>query len=164
MVTRSIRLWPDPVLSQMCTSVDPAAPDLPTLIDDLFDTMYGANGRGLAAPQVGVLSRVFVVDVTWKEGTYAPQAFINPVVVATSEDIVLMDEQCLSIPNLPMSVQRPKRVKIRWLDRNGATQTAWFDGSFARCIQHEFDHLNGTVIFDHQPQDIRVKLETEYAP
>ncbi|MCF2905756.1 peptide deformylase [Octadecabacter sp. CECT 8868] len=162
MVTRNVRLWPDAVLSQVCAAVDVHDLSTGALIDDLFDTMYAANGRGLAAPQIGALKRVFVVDVTWKEGPRDPRVFVNPDVLSTSEAIIDMDEQCLSIPDLPMPVSRPDRVQLRWTNRDGQTETAWFDGMLARCIQHEFDHLNGTVIFDHQTPDARTELEAAY--
>ncbi len=161
MVERSVRMWPDPVLSQNCTAVDPIGAS--ALIDDLLDTMYEANGRGLAAPQIGTLARVFVVDVTWKEGTRDPRVFINPEVLSAGDDIVTMDEQCLSIPDLPMPVRRPENIHLRWSTRDGQTQTANFDGILARCIQHELDHLNGTVILDHQSPEDRARLEASYA-
>ena len=164
MATHNVRLWPDPVLAQMCDPVDLGDPALPALIDDLFETMYAAKGRGLAAPQIGVLKRVFVVDVSWKEGTPDPRAFINPVIGTTSEDIVQMDEQCLSIPDLPMPVGRPDHIQLRWHTRDGPSETASVNGILARCIQHEYDHLNGTVIFDHQIDEDRARLEAAYAP
>ena len=162
MATRDIRLWPDAALTQNCSAVDVADRDLPALIDDLFETMYAANGRGLAAPQVGVLKRVFVVDVMWKEGTHDPRVFINPTVLSTSDETVAMDEQCLSIPDLPMPVLRPVGITLSWTNANGETETAAFDDLLARCIQHEFDHLNGTLIFDHQTIQARAELEAAY--
>jgi len=163
VVTHKVRRWPDPVLAQMCEPVDLADLALPTLVEDLFETMYAANGRGLAAPQIGVLQRVFVVDMSWKEGTYDPLVFINPVIENTSKEIITMDEQCLSIPDLPMPVRRPDHIQLRWSNRDGTSQTARFDSILARCIQHEFDHLNGTVIFDHQSPEDRMALEIAYA-
>ncbi|MEN8839877.1 MAG: peptide deformylase [Octadecabacter sp.] len=162
MATRDIRLWPDAVLTQDCAVVDLADRELPALIADLFETMYSANGRGLAAPQIGVLQRVFVVDVTWKEGAHDPRIFINPNVVSVSEDSVLMDEQCLSIPDFPMPVYRPEEIVLSWTDAHGEAKTSKFDGILARCIQHELDHLNGKVIFDHQTASARAELEAAY--
>ena len=163
MVTHKVRRWPDPVLAQMCEPVDLADLALPTLVEDLFETMYAANGRGLAAPQIGVLQRVFVVDMSWKEGTYDPLVFINPVIENTSKEIITMDEQCLSIPDLPMPVRRPDHIQLSWKSRNGIETSDIFNGILARCIQHEFDHLNGTVIFDHQSPEDRTALEIAYA-
>lgn len=164
MAERVVRLWPDPVLSQMCDAADPTDPALPSFINDLFDTMYAANGRGLAAPQIGVLTRVFVVDVTWKEGRPDPRFFINPKIISHDDSTSTMDEQCLSIPELPMPVVRPDGVTLRWQNVGGGIQEDRFDGVFGRCIQHELDHLNGTVIFDHQSPETRAELETAYAP
>lgn len=162
MAVRDIRLWPDPVLTQTCAHIALDDPDLPTLVDDLFETMYAAKGRGLAAPQIGVLHRVFVVDVSWKEGAPDPRVFINPTVRETSEDSGTMDEQCLSIPDLPMPVGRPEHVQLCWHGRCGTAHEATFEGVLGRCIQHEFDLLNGVVVFDHQPSDIRTALEARY--
>lgn len=163
MVTRNVRLWPDAVLSQMCAPVAADDPDLSALVEDLFDTMYAARGRGLAAPQIGVLQRVFVVDVTWKDGARDPRVFINPTLEPVEVDSATMNEQCLSIPDLPMPVIRPNRIALKWMNADGTPSAATFDGILGRCIQHEFDHLNGTVIFDHQPPESRAALEAEYA-
>ena len=162
MATRDIRLWPDPILTQSCERIDLNDPTLPTLIQDLFDTMYAANGRGLAAPQIGVLKKVFVVDVSWKEGTPDPRVFINPRAMAATGDEITMDEQCLSIPDLPMPVTRPERVELRWDTPQGSSRFETFEGSLSRCIQHEFDHLIGTVIFYHQSEADRAELEATY--
>ncbi len=163
MGTRKVRLWPDPVLMQVCAPVDPADPAVTDLIKNLFDTMYAANGRGLAASQIGVLKRVFVVDVSWKEGTRAPMAFVNPQLENVSAARTELDEQCLSIPDLPMTVSRPDKIELHWDDPQKGRSSANFAGLIARCIQHELDHLNGTVIFDHQSADVRHTLEARYA-
>ncbi|WP_341863432.1 peptide deformylase [Gymnodinialimonas sp. 57CJ19] len=160
MSVRPILLWPDPRLAEVCAPV--GAPPA-ELIQDLFDTMYAANGRGLAAPQIGVLSRVFVVDVSWKEGTHDPRVFINPTVRQRGEDIGTMEEQCLSIPDLPMAVTRPDAITLAWDTVEGTREEATFTGILGRCIQHEFDHLEGRVIFDHQSPETRADLEATYA-
>lgn len=160
MSVRPVLLWPDPRLAEVCAPVGAPSSEL---IQDLFDTMYAAEGRGLAAPQIGVLSRVFVVDVSWKEGTYDPRVFINPTVQQFGEDIGTMEEQCLSIPDLPMAVTRPKAVTLAWDTVEGTRQEATFTGMLGRCIQHEYDHLNGRVIFDHQAPETRAELEATYA-
>ena len=164
MVARRIRLWPDPVLSVPCAPADPSDPELSALVEDLFDSMYAAKGRGLAAPQIGVSTSVFVVDVTWKEGPRDPRVFINPTIADVSEDMNVMDEQCLSIPDLPMPVTRPDRVTLQWQTLEGAARNKQFDGILARCILHENDHLMGRVIFDHQSPAARADLEARYAP
>lgn len=157
MSVRPVLLWPDARLRAVCDGAGDVA-----LVEDLFDTMYAANGRGLAAPQIGELSRVFVVDVSWKEGARDPRAFVNPVVERRGEDIGTMEEQCLSIPEFPMAVARPLQVTLSWDGSEGRLRDT-FDGILARCIQHELDHLDGKVIFDHQTPEKRAALEALYA-
>ena len=160
-MTLTVLQYPDPRLSTVCKAVSQIDEDL---IAQMYDTMYAAKGRGLAAPQVGVLQRIFVVDVTWKEGSRDPRVFINPVVQHSGEGMRSMEEQCLSIPDLPMPVDRPDRIQLSWTARDATPASATFDGILARCIQHEFDHLNGQVIFDHQSPENRSALEAAYAP
>lgn len=161
MSVRPILLWPDARLSQVCVPFDGTDA---TLIGDLLDTMYHARGRGLAAPQIGVMQRVFVVDVTWKEAAPEPRIFINPVMISASyADMRSMEEQCLSIPDLPMRVERPHTVRLEWTSPEGQPVSDTFDGILARCIQHELDHLDGRVIFDHQTPERRAALEAVHA-
>ena len=160
MSVQPLVLWPDPRLSQVCAPLE--EPDR-WLIADLFATMYAAKGRGLAAPQIGVAARAFVVDVTWKEGAKTPRVFVNPVVQSTSDEAAVMEEQCLSIPDLPMPVTRPRSVVLAWIDGAGVARSATFEGIEARCILHELDHLDGRVILDHQAPDSRRELEAAYA-
>ena len=120
------------------------------LVTDLLDTMYDAQGRGLAAPQIGVLSRVFVMDAAWKTGEPAPMAFINPEILWTAPESQVNEEGCLSIPDLPRHIARPARVEVMWLDASGAQQRGAFDGFEAACICHETDHLNGVLILDYE--------------
>ena len=162
MAVLPIVLWPDPRLSDVCAPVG-AADDLAGLIADMFETLYAAKGRGLAAPQVGVMKRLFVVDVTWKEGTPDPRVFINPTVVSTSHTTATMDEQCLSIPGLPMAVDRPERAELAWETASRAPVSVRFSDVEARILLHELDHLNGRVILDHQPAGRRQALESQYA-
>jgi len=147
-------------LSQKCAPVENQAID--DLITDLFDTMYAAGGRGLAAPQVGVMKRVFVMDTGWKDAERAPMAMINPTIMAVERVPVVADEVCLSIPGVAVPVERPKAVTLQWTAPRGDIHMADFDGAEARCIQHEFDHLNGTVTFDNIAADLRAQLEGAY--
>ncbi len=160
MSVRPILIWPDARLSQRCESV--GAEILDDLIADMFDTMYGAQGRGLAAPQIGVMKRLFVMDCTWKEGAKSPMVMINPTIMAAERILVAGDEGCLSIPGVLASVERPKAVTVQWTAAEGDIHMADFDGFEARCIQHEFDHLNGTVTFDHLSEADRAKAEAEF--
>ena len=164
MGERPIVMWPNVVLSQLCAPVDLSDEQVPHLITDLIDTMYSAQGRGLAAPQIGVLQRVFVIDVTWKGGTPDPLSFINPQIIAHSDAAHVVVEQCLSIPQLPMPVTRPSEIDLSWDTVEGLRKSAHFVGDAARCIQHELDHLDGRVIFDHQSAEDRIALEAAYAP
>ena len=144
-----IRQVPDDVLRLVCDPVVAFDDDLACLSQDMLATMYAAPGRGLAAPQVGVISRVFVMDVTWKDGTPAPQVFVNPEVIAASDAVVTQDEGCLSIPGDLASVTRPAEVSLRWQGLDGVVQTGSFTGFAAACVQHEIDHLNGILCTDY---------------
>jgi len=161
MAVRPILRWPDPLLREVCAPVEPGE-DVSTLIADLFDTMYAAPGRGLAAPQIGVLKRVFVMDVTWKEGTPSPVACVNPEIVSASPGTAEAEEACLSIPGIAARVQRPAVVVLRWTDAEGARREGQLGGFQAVCAQHEHDHLDGRVIFDRLSDEVRATLEQAY--
>ncbi|WP_147126330.1 peptide deformylase [Shimia ponticola] len=149
MALREIVLHPDPRLAERCAPVTEFGPDLATLVEDMFETMYDAPGRGLAAPQVGVLSRVFVMDATWKDGPGEPIALINPRITWASQDMAVLEEGCLSIPDTPRHVARPDKVRVVWQDLSGDWHEAGFDGFAAAVVQHESDHLDGRLILDH---------------
>ncbi len=144
-----IRLVPDAVLRIVCARVLTFDDALRGLAADMLETMYDAPGRGLAAPQIGVPLRLFVMDVDWKTGTPAPQVFVNPVISERGESLVVFDEGCLSIPGTVCSVERPADLKLRWQDLDGTPHAARFDGFAARCIQHEVDHLDGVLCTDY---------------
>lgn len=144
-----IRQVPDAILRRLCTPVAAFDADLAQLHDNMLATMYAAPGRGLAAPQVGVTQRLFVMDVTWKEGTPTPQVFVNPEVLEVSDDVVTQDEGCLSIPGDLVPVTRPASVSLRWQDLDGLTHNGQFSGFSAACVQHEIDHLNGILCTDY---------------
>lgn len=149
MSVLDLRFDGDPVLRDIAAPVAAFDAGLARLVADMFDTMYAAPGRGLAAPQVGVSQRVFVTDVTWKEGDRTPIAFVNPQIVAQSDDRQSGSEACLSIPDRQFDVPRPVWVEARWIDVDGTVHEARFDGSQAICFCHELDHLNGVLITDH---------------
>ncbi|WP_298839770.1 peptide deformylase [uncultured Roseobacter sp.] len=157
-----ILCWPDPRLSVVCDAVSSVTAEMQDLADDMLETMYAAPGRGLAAPQVGHLLRLFVMDVTWKEGAPAPQFFFNPVIADASDTMATHSEGCLSIPGVTAEVARPDRVRLTWTDRAGVTDTAWFEGFAAACVQHELDHLNGRVTLDHLEPSVRVRTVEAY--
>ena len=160
MTVLPILKGPDPRLSQVCA---PVGDDIPhDLVADMFDTLYDAQGRGLAAPQVGVLKRLFVMDVTWKEAAREPRVMIDPVILSTDRDTVQMNELCLSIPGITIPVDRPAALHVEWRDQQGQVHSERFDGAHARVIQHEFDHLEGRVHFDRVSSELRATLEPAY--
>lgn len=159
----AILRWPDPRLSAPCASVGAITPDIENLAQDMLETMYDAPGRGLAAPQVGVLKRVFVMDATWKDGAErAPVVFIDPEVLERSNDVATQNEGCLSLPGVTASVARAARVQVRWRDLSGADRTQWFDGFAAACVQHEIDHLDGVMTLDHLDETSRARVLKAY--
>lgn len=153
--------WPDDRLTTVCDPVL-AGDDLAVLIRDMFDTMYDAPGRGLAAPQVAVLKRLFVMDCTWKTGEPTPIVCINPQIIERSAEVVSVDEGCLSIPGILNAVERPDWVVFEWTDGDGALQRQKLEGGEARIAQHELDHLDGIVTFQRLDDAARLKAENEY--
>ena len=119
------------------------------LVEDMFATMYAAPGIGLAAIQVGVAKRVVVMDLSKREDEHKPLAFINPEITWTSEEKATHEEGCLSIPEYYEEVERPERVKVKYLDLDGKAHEVTAKGLFATCIQHEVDHVNGVLFIDH---------------
>ena len=150
MAIRNIRLDGDDILRKTCRSVTKMDDRTLTLIDDMFDTMYEANGVGLAAPQIGENYRVFVIDVSTGNEPLNPMVFINPKIIKKS-GAVISHEGCLSFPEAFTDVRRYANVMIKALDRNGRSFVLEAkDGTLlARAIQHEFDHLDGILFIDH---------------
>lgn len=150
MSLRPILIHPDPRLKKVCAPVPQITPEVRRLAEDMLDTMYHAPGVGLAAPQVGVLARLFVMDCVKEEGAAPrPLVLINPEVVWSSDEVSTYEEGCLSIPEQYAEVTRPARVRMRWTDLAGAGQEEEFAGLWATCAQHELDHLNGKLFVDH---------------
>jgi peptide deformylase len=145
---RPILIHPAPILRDTSAPVPEINDRIRALLDDMLETMYDAQGRGLAAVQIGVLQRLVVIDTDWKEGARNPQFFVNPEIVWSSTTTASREERCLSIPNTPKEVIRPDRVRVRYLDRDGASQEAEMTGLTAMVIQHEVDHLEGVLILD----------------
>ncbi|MEM8740547.1 MAG: peptide deformylase [Pseudomonadota bacterium] len=148
MALRRILIHPDPRLK----AANPPAEDptaLRGLAEDMLETMYQAPGIGLAAPQIGVATRMFVMDCTEKDAPEQPMVLINPRITWASETLNSHDEGCLSIPDIYEPVTRPAEVQVAWTDLDGETQEAAFDGLWATCAQHEIDHLDGRLFIDH---------------
>lgn len=150
MTTRPILIHPDPRLKKLCDPVAALDDTIRQLADDMLETMYDAPGVGLAAPQIGVMSRLFVMDCA-KEKTGFPEAMvmINPEITWVSEEKNVHEEGCLSLPEQYADVTRPKEVRMRWLGLDGQMHEEQFDGLWATCAQHELDHLNGKLFIDH---------------
>ena len=146
---RPILIHPDPRLKKVADPVPDLSDGLRTLADDMLETMYDAPGIGLAAPQIGVLDRLIVLDCSDRDDEPQPLVMFNPEVILSSDDTNLHEEGCLSIPDQFAEVTRPAEVKVRWIDRNGNPQEDEFDGLWATCVQHEIDHLNGKLFIDY---------------
>ena len=147
---RPILIHPDPRLKKMCATLPDVNDRIRKLADDMLETMYDAPGIGLAAPQIGVLDRIIVMDCVKDEDEAPnPMVLINPEIIAASDVTNVYEEGCLSIPDQFAEVTRPKQVQVRWMDLNGSEQTQEFDGLWATCVQHEIDHLNGKLFIDY---------------
>jgi len=149
MAIREILTVPNPVLKEISKPVDTVDEELRSLMDDMLDSMYAADGIGLAAIQVGVPKRVIVMDLDWGKGTRNPRYFVNPVLSDPSDNKLPYEEGCLSVPAYYDEVERPDRVRIDYLDYDGKQKTEIAEGMFAVCIQHEMDHLEGILFIDH---------------
>jgi peptide deformylase len=140
---------PDPRLKKKSLPVDTVDAGVRKLMDDMLETMYDAPGIGLAAPQVGVLKRVVVLDIDREDTKTGPLFMANPEIVAASDEDVSYEEGCLSVPDHYSDVVRPAKVTVRYLDRDGKQQDLACDGLLATCVQHEIDHLDGVLFIDH---------------
>jgi peptide deformylase len=150
MALRDILLHPDPRLKKAADPVGPITDEIRRLADDMLETMYDAPGIGLAAPQVGVGKRMLVMDCVKEEGaTPRPLVLLDPEITWTSEALNTYEEGCLSIPEHYADVTRPAEVEVAWTGLDGQRHTERFDRLWATCVQHEIDHLNGTLFIDH---------------
>lgn len=160
MAVLPILTWPDPRLCAACETV--GGEDVHPLAADMLETMYAAPGRGLAAPQVGVLKRVFVMDATWKDGAPVPRVVIDPQIVWHSDDIAVGAEGCLSIPGIVTEIGRATQIRMTWTDQHGQSHDEILTGFAAICAQHEYDHLDGIVTFDRLAPHLRAAVEAGY--
>ena len=154
MAIRPIVEVPDPRLREISKPVETVDDDVRALVADMFETMYAAPGIGLAAIQVGVPKRILVIDLQdppeeGGEPVKDPRVFINPEIVETSDEEVPYTEGCLSVPDQFAEVDRPDRIRARWLDEKGVQHDEEITGLLATCLQHEMDHLNGVLFIDH---------------
>ncbi len=144
-----IVIAPDRRLKTPCKPVEQIDDSIRSLLQNMLDTMYDAPGIGLAAPQVGSDRRVIVVDVAREDEEPQPYSMINPEITWASDELILMSEGCLSLPEIYVDVERPDKVRVAYQDENAAEHEIEADGLFARCIQHEIDHLDGVLHVDY---------------
>ena len=145
---------PDPILKTKSSSIDKVDDEIRVQMERMLETMYDDNGIGLAANQVGLLNRVIVMDLDWRntEGGREggnPVFLANPEIIWESEELSGMDEGCLSVPGHYAEVQRPANVRVKYLDFDGKEQELEAEGLLSHCVQHEIDHLNGKLFVDH---------------
>lgn len=149
MINFDIILHPDQKLKKICMPVLEVTDEIRTIASKMLKTMYEAPGIGLAAPQVGILKRIFVMDCAEKDLVAEPYIFINPEIVWVSEQKNTYEEGCLSIPDFYGEIERPTEIKIKCLNEQGERTEYHFDGLLATCVQHEMDHLNGILFIDY---------------
>ncbi len=152
MALRTILTPPDPRLRLKSAPVASVDDKVRALMDDMLETMYDAPGIGLAAIQIGVPERVIVIDIARRQDETAsanPMCFANPEIVWVSDECSVYEEGCLSIPEFFEEVERPVKVRVKYLDRDGRECEIEADGLLATCLQHEIDHLNGVLFIDH---------------
>lgn len=163
MAIRPIIALPDRRLRVVSKPVEKIDSGVKTLVTDMFETMYDAPGVGLAAIQIGVPQRVVTIDATREEEEKKPIALINPELLWTSDEMGVLEEGCLSIPEYLDEVERPARIKARFLNLEGQTVEVEADGLFARVFQHELDHLNGILFIDHLSKLKRDRVVKKFA-
>jgi len=149
MAVRPILIAPDPRLKAVSTPVEKVDAEIRKLAEDMADSMYEAEGIGLAAVQIGVAKRVIVMDLDQKDGKKDWRVFINPKITWASEEMATFEEGCLSVPEIWDDVERPARIKAEYLDLDGKKVEIEADGMLATCLQHEMDHLEGILFIDH---------------
>ncbi len=147
-----IVMYGDPVLKKKTKPIKPGSIDVKSLAEDMFETMYAANGVGLAAPQIGQSVRLFIIDTSQMDDEEVgdfKQVFINPEIISENGEEWIFEEGCLSIPNIREDVERKDTVKIRYMDEQWEEHEEVFSGIVARILQHEYDHINGILFTDH---------------
>ncbi len=164
MAIRPILKLPDPILRKRAKLVERVDADLRRLMNDMLATMYDAPGIGLAAPQIGILRRLIVMDPAKDEAPKNPIIMVNPEILARSEEMRTHEEGCLSIPEITAEIERPDKTRVSYLDREGKKQEIELEGIWSTLVQHEIDHLNGVLFIDYLSRlkrDIIVKKLTK---
>ena len=149
MAIKKILVEPNKLLRKVSKSVKEVNKDVQNIMNDMLETMYSANGIGLAAIQIGIPKNLIVIDLLTKEKKKDPLFFVNPKIIKKSSKMSKYDEGCLSIPNLFAEIQRPSECEVEYLDYQGKKKILKANGLLATCIQHEIDHLNGILFIDY---------------
>ena len=149
MSVKTILVEPDIILRQKSQPVNIVGPDEKKLMNDMLDTMYAANGIGLAAIQIGVPQRIIVMDISKDKENKNPMYFVNPVIKNRDLEKSIYEEGCLSVPNQFAEIERPRKCEVEYLDYNGNKEILKAEGLLATCIQHEMDHLEGILFIDY---------------
>ena len=162
MTIRSLVMLPDARLKRVSEPVGEVTDEIRALAADMLDTMYDAPGIGLAAIQIGVPKRLVVIDLARKEEPRAPEVYVDPEITWTSDERRVHEEGCLSIPDYYEEVERPDRIRIRYRTLDGESVERDADGILATCLQHEVDHLNGTLFIDHLSRLKRTRVTKKF--
>ena len=149
MAIKKILTEPNKLLRQISKTVEKVKDEERKLMDDMLDTMYAANGIGLAAIQIGIPKRIIVIDISKKEDEKKPMFFVNPVILKKNDEKATYEEGCLSVPNQFAEVDRPSSCDVEYLDYEGNKKILKAEGLLATCIQHEMDHLEGILFIDY---------------
>ena len=149
MTVKTIIIEPNKLLRQISKPVEKVGKEEQKLMDDMLDTMYAANGIGLAAIQIGIPKRIIVMDLSKKEGEKEPLYFVNPIIIERNTDKSTYEEGCLSVPNQFAEIDRPSKCDVEYLDYQGKKKLLKAEGLLATCIQHEMDHLEGILFIDY---------------
>ena len=149
MSKREIVIEPDPILRKKSERLEKVDDELRSLLDDMLETMYTAPGIGLAAVQVGILKRLIVIDISKEKDKKDPLFLINPEIISKSKKTSIYEEGCLSLPGHYAEIERPAECHIKYIDYNGKEKEIEANGLLSTCIQHEVDHLNGTLFIDY---------------
>lgn len=160
MAVMDIVHYGDPILRKKCDSVSDFS-NMENLLDDMFDSMYEAEGIGLAANQIGLDMKLFIIDVTHTEEAEEPHIFINGEIVSKGGDNGLFQEGCLSLPGISIDIMRPERVTLKYQTPDEVWHKDEFHGLLSRAIQHEMDHLNGVFIVDRVSEVERIQYKKE---
>ena len=149
MSVKTIITEPNKILRQISKPVNNVGKDEQSLMDDMLETMYAADGIGLAAIQIGIPKRIIVMDISWTKGEKKPMYFVNPVIKDKDNDKSIYEEGCLSVPNQFAEIERPKNCEVEYLNYEGEKKLLKAEGLLATCIQHEMDHLEGILFIDY---------------